>query len=141
VGLGLDYLGLISYYLASPLNLVSVLIPEAWLLEFFSLLMPVRLGLAGLFFAIFLKGIFGREDISIAVFGAFYALCAWALGYQWNIMWLDTFALLPLVALGTISLLRDKKFVLYTLSLFISVFSNYYVGFFTCIFVLLLFVV
>ena len=141
VGLGMDYLGLISYYLASPLNLLSVLVPEAWLLEFFSLLMPVRLGFAGLFFAIFLKHVFDREDPSIAVFGAFYALCAWALGYQWNIMWLDTFALLPLVALGTVALLRDKKFILYTVSLFLSVFANYYIGLFTCIFVLLLFFV
>ena len=141
VGLGMDYLGLISYYLASPLNLLSVLVPEDWLLEFFSLLMPVKLGFAGLFFAIFLKGLFGREDLSIAVFGALYALCAWALGYQWNIMWLDTFALLPLVALGTVSLLRDKKFILYTFSLFLSVFANYYIGFFTCIFVLILFFV
>ena len=55
-------------------------------------------------------------------------------------MWLDTFALLPLVALGTISLLRDKKFFLYTVSLFLSVFVNYYVAFFTCIFVFLLFI-
>ena len=139
VGLGMDYLGLMSYYLASPLNILSVLVPERWLLEFFSLLMPIKLGFAGLFFAIFLKKLFDREDLSIAVFGAFYALCAWALGYQWNIMWLDTFALLPLVALGTVALLRDKKFVLYTLSLFLSVFANYYIGFFTCIFVLLLF--
>ena len=141
VGLGMDYLGLMAYYLASPLNLLSVLVPEGWLLEFFSLLMPVKLGFSGLFFAIFLKKIFDTEDISIAVFGAFYALCAWALGYQWNIMWLDTFALLPLVALGTIALLRDKKFVLYTLSLFLSIVANYYIGFFTCIFVLLLFFV
>ena len=139
VGLGMDYLGLIAYYLASPLNLLSILVPEGLLLEYFSLLMPVKLGLAGLFFAIFLKKMFDREDISIAVFGAFYALCAWALGYQWNVMWLDTFALLPLVALGTVSLLRDKKFVLYTLTLFLSIYSNYYIGFFTCIFVLLLF--
>ena len=28
VGLGMDYLGLIAYYLASPLNLFSVLLPE-----------------------------------------------------------------------------------------------------------------
>jgi uncharacterized membrane protein YfhO len=55
-------------------------------------------------------------------------------------MWLDTFALLPLVALGTVALLRDKKFLLYTLTLFLSIFSNYYIGFFTCIFVLLLFI-
>jgi len=139
VGLGMDYLGLIAYYLASPLNLLSILVPEGWLLEYFSLMMPVKLGLAGLFFAIFLKGIFGKNDLSVAVFGGFYGLCAWALGFQWNIMWLDTFALLPLVALGTVQLLKEKKFILYTLSLFLSVAANYYIGLFTCIFVFLLF--
>ena len=141
VGLGMDYLSLISYYLASPLNLLSVLVPESLTLEYFSLLMPVKLGLASLFFAIFLNQIFGKEDYSISVFGSFYGLCAWALGFQWNIMWLDTFALLPLMVLGTIWLLRDKKYVLYTLILFLSISANYYIGFFVCIFVFLLFFV
>ena len=140
VGMGIDYLGLISYYLASPLNLVSVLLPESWVLPYFCLLVPIKLGLAAAFFAFFLKKLFGRNDLSIVIFGCFYAMCAWALGYQWNVMWLDPFALLPLVALGTVSLLRDKKFILYTVSLFFAVFSNYYVGFFVCIFVLLLFI-
>ena len=140
VGMGMDYLGLISYYLASPLNLLSILVPEAFLLEFYSLLMPVKLGLASVFFALFLQKTFGKNDISISLFGAFYGMCAWALGFQWNLMWLDTFALLPLVALGTIALLREKKFVLYTLTLFLSIYANYYIGFFTCIFVLLLFI-
>ena len=139
VGLGMDYLGLIAYYLASPLNLLSILMPEGILLECFEMLLPIRLGLAGLFFALFLKDLFGKDDISISVFGGFYGLCAWAMGYLWNIMWLDTFALLPLVALGTVKLLRDKKFILYTVSLFLAVFANYYVGFFVCIFVFLLF--
>ena len=139
IGMGLDHLGLISYYLASPLNLLSVLVPEGLLLEYFSLLMPIKLGLAGLFFAIFLRSMFDVDDLSITLFGCFYALCAWALGYQWNVMWLDTFALLPLVALGTIRLLRDKKFFLYTVTLFLSIYANYYIGFFICIFVLLLF--
>ena len=141
VGMGLDYLGLISYYLASPLNLLSVLVPEGWLLEYFSLLNPIKLGLAGLFFAIFLKETFHKEDVSIAIFGGFYGLCAWALGFQWNIMWLDTFALLPLVTLGTAALIKEKKFILYTVTLFFSVFANYYIGLFTCIFVFLLFFV
>ena len=114
IGMGIDYLGLISYYLASPLNLLSALMPESWVLPYFSLLVPIKLGLASLFFAIFLKKIFGKNNLSIALFGSFYGLCAWALGYQWNIMWLDSFALLPLVALGTISLMRDKKYILYT---------------------------
>lgn len=139
-GMGMDYLGLIAYYLASPLNLLSVLVPEGLLLEYFSLLMPIKLGFASLFFAIFLKKLFEKDDLSIAVFGSMYALCAWALGYHWNIMWLDTFALLPLVVLGTVSLLKDRKFVLYTVTLFLSVCANYYIGLFTCIFVALVFI-
>ena len=139
VGMGMDYIGLISYYLASPLNLLSVLVPEQFLLAYFSFLVPIKLGLASLAFAYFLKKIFGTDDLSLSVFGTLYGLCAWALGYQWNIMWLDTFALLPLVVLGTVYLLRDKKFILYTLSLFLAIYANYYIGLFVCIFVFLLF--
>lgn len=139
VGLGMDYLGLIAYYLASPLNLLSVLLPESLTLHYFAFLVPVKLGLASMFFAIFLKGIFKRNDWSIVLFGSFYGLCTWALGYQWNVMWLDTFALLPLVVLGMVKLLKERKFILYTLTLFLSIFANYYVGLFTCIFILLAF--
>ena len=140
IGMGIDYLGLISYYMASPLNLLSVLVPEKLLLSYFSLLMPIKLGLAGLFFALMLRKLYGKNDFSITVFGGLYALCAWALGYQWNVMWLDSFALLPLVVLGEIALLREKRFFLYTAALFFAVFSNYYVGFFVCVFVALVFV-
>ncbi|MBE6934577.1 MAG: hypothetical protein E7462_05985 [Ruminococcaceae bacterium] len=140
VGMGMDYLGLISYYLGSPLNLLSVLLPESLVLPYFSLLTPLRLALASMFCAIFLKKLYHKNDLSIAIFGTFYGFCAWALAYQWNVMWLDTFVLLPLVALGTVTLLRDKKFTLYTVTLALSVLINYYIGFFTCIFVLLMFI-
>ena len=139
VGLGMDYLGLIAYYLASPLYLISAILPESLLLPYFSLLVPIKLSLASLFFALFLKNTFRRNDMGITLFGCFYGLCAWALAYLWNIMWLDTFALLPLVILGMTLLLTERKFVLYTLSLFLSILTNYYIGFFTCIFVLLVF--
>ena len=138
-GMGMDYLGLISYYLASPLNLLSVLVPDSFVLDYFTLLTPIKLSLASGFFAILLKKLYGRDDLSLVLFGSFYGMCAWALGYQWNIMWVDTFAMLPLVVLGTILLLRDKKYILYTITLALSILANYYVGFFVCIFVLLLF--
>lgn len=140
VGMGMDYLGLIAYYLASPLNLLSVLIPEGLTLHYFSLLAPLKLGFAGLFFGIFLKKLFRKNDLSISLFGCFYAFCAWALGYHWNVMWLDSFALLPLVVLGEICLLRKRKVFLYTFSLFLAILSNYYIGFFVCIFVALVFI-
>ena len=139
VGMGVDYLGLFAYYLSSPLNLLCIFVPDESVLDFFALLVPLKMAFASLFFAIFLKKLFGKCDFSLPVFGTFYGMCAWAMGYQWNLMWLDGFALLPLVALGTVYLLRDKKFILYTISLFFAVYANYYVGFFICIFVLLFF--
>ncbi|MBE6977039.1 MAG: hypothetical protein E7438_00140 [Ruminococcaceae bacterium] len=138
-GGGMDYLGLIAYYLGSPLNLLSVFVPEAYVLDYFTLLTPIKLSLASGFFAIMLKKLYGRDDLSLVVFGGCYGLCAWGLGYQWNIMWVDSFAMLPLVALGTVWLLRDRKYILYTVSLALAILANYYVGFFVCIFVLLLF--
>ena len=140
IGTGLDYLSLVAYYLGSPLNLISAILPQSWVLPYFELLLPLKLSLASLFFAIFLKKAFGRNDLSLPLFGCMYALCAWALNYHWNIMWLDTFALLPLVILGMIKLLRERKFILYTVTLCLSVAINYYIGFFTCIFVLLSFI-
>lgn len=140
VGMGTDYLGLFAYYVGSPLNWLSVLVPEKHLLDFYILLVPIRMGLAGLFFAVFLQKVFDKNDISIAIFGSFYATCAWVTGYMWNTMWLDTFALVPLVILGTYQLLKHRKFVLYVVSLFFSIFINYYIGFFTCIFTLLVFI-
>ena len=139
VGLGMDYLGLIAYYLASPLNLVSVILPESWMLPYFTFLVPIKLSCASMFFALFLKKLYRKEDLGISLFGCFYGLCAWSLAYLWNIMWLDTFALLPLVILGMVKLLTERKFMLYSLALFLSIATNYYIGLFTCIFVLLVF--
>lgn len=140
IGMGMDYLGLIAYYLGSPLNFLSVLVPENLLIEYFTFLQPVRIGLAGLFFALMLEKIFRKNDLSVPLFASFYATCAWVFGYMWNSMWMDTFALLPLVVLGTYELLKNRKFLLYTVSLFLSVAINYYIGLFTCIFTLLVFI-
>ncbi len=140
VGMGTDFSGLFAYYLGSPLNLLGILLPESWMVDYYSFMVVLRISFASLFFSIFLKQMFHRNDISIAIFGAFYGTCAWVCGYMWNVMWLDTFALLPLVVLGTYSLLTHRKFILYTVSLFFSVFINYYIGFFTCIFTLLVFI-
>ena len=139
VGMGMDFLGMYAYYLASPLNWLSLLIPDAFVLQYFTLLMPLKIGFAGLFFAMFLKGVFKKNDFSIAVFGAFYATCAFTLAYQWNIMWLDSFALLPLVMLGMVRLLREKKFILYIVALLFAFMSNYYIGYIVCLFTFLAF--
>ena len=136
-GGGTNYLALMAYYLASPLNFFSVFVPAESLREFLYVITCVKIGLAGMFFALFLRITFKRRDMSIAAFGIMYALCAYIMGYYWNIIWLDTIALLPLVITGAFALLRHGKFKLYIASLALSILANYYIGLFTCAFVLL----
>ena len=139
-GMGTNYLSLFAYYLASPLNLPAVILPESLLLPYYTLTVLVRLGLAGLFCAVFLRKVFGREELVVVFFSTAYAFCAFFMGYYWNAIWLDTVALLPLVTLGTFSLLKERRCVLYVASLALSVYCSYYIGLFICVFVLLLFI-
>ncbi len=136
-GGGTNYASLMSYYLASPLNFFSVFVPADKLREFLYVITCVKIGLAGFFYALFLKLTFKRRDAAITAFGIMYALCSFIMGYYWNVIWLDTIALMPLVIAGTVALLRDGKFKLYIISLGLSILANYYIGFFTCIFVML----
>ncbi|MCL2103330.1 MAG: YfhO family protein, partial [Syntrophorhabdaceae bacterium] len=138
-GAGGNYLGLIAYIMASPLNLFIALFPHEWLREVLTVLLLVRIGFAGLFMSLYLRNTFGRCGLSLPIFASLYALCAFTLGYYWNIMWFDTFALLPLVMLGLQALVREGKFRLYTVSLALAVFTHYYIGFYTCIFVAIMF--
>lgn len=133
-GLGTNFLSMMAYYAASPLNLLTALVPESVLREAVTVELLLKIGFAGLFFALFLKGTFRRNDFSLCLFSVMYALCSYILGYYWNIIWLDTVALLPLVMLGLVYLVRDGKYRLYVISLGLSLFSNYYIGMFICIF-------
>ena len=134
-GMGIGYLPLYAYYLSSPLYLLSVLVPASLLREFFALLVLTKIGLAGLFFAVFLRTTFRRNEPALVPFSMMYALCSFVAGYYWNIIWLDALALLPLMLAGMVSLLREGRFRLYTLALALSLLCNYYLSFFCCIFV------
>ena len=139
-GMGTSYLPLFAYYLASPLNYIAALLPENLAMLYYTFTVLLRIGLAGLFFAYFLRKFTDRSELIIAVFSTMYALSAFLMGYYWNAIWLDTVALLPLVVLGTLSLLRDRRCILYITSLTLAIFCSYYIGFFVCLFVLLLFI-
>lgn len=139
-GGGVNYFALISYYLASPVNFLSVFIPVEFLREFLMFTVAMRIALAGMFMAIFLRSVYRRNDFSLVLFGSSFSFCAFFMGYYWNTIWLDAVCLTPLVVLGAVKLLTENKFRLYVVSLGISLLANYYVGFFTCIFMLLVFI-
>ena len=138
-GMGTNFLSLISYYEASPLNLLSIFCSNSATRDALTYILIAKIGFAGAFFSCFLRYTYKRKDFSIVVFSTMFALCSYMLGYYWNVMWFDTIALFPLVMTGIVALCREKKWMLYTLSLAFSLISNYYIGYFTCVFTLFVF--
>ena len=133
-GLGYNFYATFTYYLASPLNLLSLIFPESALSELVSFLVLLKIGLAGFCFHLFLKKSSRRDGPLALAFATAYALSGFVMAYFWNIMWLDTLYMLPLTALGMIMLLREGKMSLYIFSLALLIICNFYTGFFACVF-------
>jgi uncharacterized membrane protein YfhO len=138
-GMGTNFLSLISYYAASPLNWLSVFFGEDHVRDALTFILCAKIGFAGAFFSSFLRYTFKRRDFSICMFSVMYALCSYTLGYYWNVMWFDTVALFPLVMLGIVALCREGKWKTFTFALTLSLVANYYIGYFTCIFSVFMF--
>ena len=62
-GMGSNFAAMMAYYTASPLNLLTLLVPASMLRDAVTGLVLLKIGAAGGFFAAFLKGTYGRNDI------------------------------------------------------------------------------
>ena len=140
VGIGSNFLALYVYYLASPLHWLAFLIPEAYLMEFMSYLVIVKIGLCGLTFFLYLKKHFACADGNMLFFACFYALSGYIAAYNWNIMWLDCIFLFPLIIWGLERLVKVGKGGMYCITLALSILTNYYISIMICIFLVLYFV-
>ena len=138
VGMGVNFSALFAYYLASPLNWLIFFCPKGLIIEFMTYSIVVKIGLAGLSFAYYLKKRFGG-GFGIGYFGIFYGLSGYMAAYSWNIMWLDCIILFPIVMLGLERLVKEKKCGLYCISLAACILSNYYISIMICIFMVLYF--
>ena len=134
-GLGTEYYAAFANYSASPLNLLSVFFTAKTMPDFVLYITCLRAGLASLFMTIFLSDSEKRNPDFITIsFAVMYALCGWFLTDFWNIMWCDAILLLPLICYGLRRLLHEGRYVIYVVSLFAALFSNYYTGYFICLF-------
>lgn len=83
------------------------------------------------------KGIKKRENFVLFFASSFYAWSGFVMAYLWNIMWLDAVFMLPLVALGLSKIFRERKLILYVLTLSYTIIVNYYTAIFVCLFIAL----
>lgn len=137
VGMGVNFIAMMSYYLLSPLNFLSVLFSSDVLVSYVAVATVIKISLAGMFTAICFKIIFKKNNLGLVISAVMFSLCSFNMGYYWNIIWMDSMAMLPLVVAGTVVLLRDGKYKLFIISLALSVIFNYYIGLFACVAVFL----
>ena len=125
IGLGTNFLSTYAYYLASPLNWITVILPTNYIPEIMSIFIILKSGLMAATCTIYLLNRFQRYNVVSSCFGIFYALSGYMAAYSWNVMWLDCLILLPLIVLGLERLVKERKFLLYTICFALSVISNY----------------
>ena len=134
IGMGSSFLPAFAYYLASPFNLLLVLFKESQLTEAILVITLLKFTAAAAAFTAMAQYLTGRRNAAMVAVGVMYTLSGFMLAYSWNIMWLDTLILLPLVVMAAEHLLKTGKITPYALLLGLALFVNYYLGFMLCVF-------
>lgn len=132
--LGGEMMGIVAYYLASPFNLIVALFPKSMIPDAIMFIQLTKVGAMGVTFAYYLRKTRNTSDMVSVSFGTMYALSAYSVVQLCNIMWLDAMVFLPLLILGVESMIRERKFILYTVSLVMIFCTNYYIGYMCAIF-------
>ncbi|MFR7828221.1 MAG: YfhO family protein [Eubacterium sp.] len=140
-GGGSSFLGNYLNYLSSPLSFLIFLFDKEDISYAITFIVALKCILSATSFSYYLKKSFNKDNYFLSVFGILYAFSAYFLAYYWNVMWLDAMIMLPLIALGIEKIFKTGDIKLYTVSLVILFFANYYMGYMCCIFAVLYFFV
>ncbi len=132
--MGGSVFGLFTYYLSSPFSLLMIFFPQKAMPVGLALITVLKIGACGLTFAIFLRHVFKRCDLSTVLFSCCYALMSYSMLYGMCIMWLDAVIWLPIVLLGIERVIRGRSPFLFIISFAVTLFSNYYTAYMTAIF-------
>ena len=135
MGLGKNFLGSFGYYLASPLNLIYLLVDVTKIDLVVFILIAGKLSLSAGTMCLFLCSRTTDKKSSIPVILAlFYAFSLYAEVFAFHIMWLDGYMLLPLLLYFLEKYIKDQKMggILVTLLLLFA--TNYYIAYMAGIF-------
>jgi len=130
-GMGGNLLSLAAYYLMSPFTLLFAFASDGSMPLMFEIVVILKIACCGLSFYFVSSKIYGAKP-SLLMFSTAYALMAYNIVYEWNIMWLDGPMILPIIFLGIHRIWTEKKYGLYIAALFYGLFSNYYIGYMLC---------
>jgi uncharacterized membrane protein YfhO len=143
INLGGSFLGITTYYLLSPFNLLFLLFPVQqfpFVITLITVLKIATLGLTMYCYLVFYLRHTGNKyhgyDVYVmGLLAIMFALMGFVISYKSNIMWLDPLILLPIVMIGLEKVFNQQRTYLYIFSLMLTIILNYYIGFIICLFV------
>ena len=133
-GGGSSFLGNFYNYLSSPISLLILLFSHENIPVAIGVMIFTKATIASATFTWYLKKSLGKHSYITAGFGILYAFSGYFIAYYWNLMWLDAFALLPIVLLGIERIINKGKPLTFILALALTMFSNYYMAYMVCMF-------
>lgn len=120
-----------SYYLFSPLNLFLLFFSVENLPVGILFLTVIKIGLAGFTAALFFKqsGFIKNNWLNLGLSTA-YALNGWITANQVNLLWQDSFILLPVLLLTLKTFIdNQKKFLSFVFVFALVIIDNFYIGY------------
>lgn len=139
-GVGGSMYSTFAYYMISPFNLLLVLFKTKHIMKAAYIIILLKIGLAGLTMNILLTYKNKKTKLINLGLSLCYPLMAFVVASYFCIMWQDVIYMAPLVVLGIEKLVNENNLKFYMITLFITVFFNFYLGYITCIFCVLYFI-
>lgn len=140
-GLGSPFMGNFCNYLSSPAAIIILLLGHENMPESIAGMILLKAALAAGAFTLYLRKSKGRHDFTTAAFGVLYAMCGYFVAYYWNVMWIDAMVYFPLVVYGIEKIINKRRPAVYIIFLALTLLSNYYMGYMTCIFSVIYFII
>lgn len=137
IGMGSDIVSTLHYYgVGDPLNLLSVFVSPEKTEYLYDFLIILRMYLAGITFSMYM--LYRNSHTSAVITGAFsYAFCGFAMSAAVRHPFFMTGLIYcPLIFLGIDKILKKESPLTYIISLALTVMTNFYFAYMTCIIML-----
>ena len=120
----------------SPVNLLLYFTSRDNIINYFDILVMVKLCLISLTCYIYVENSYKVNYFYKVIGSVLYTFCGFIVLNYFNIMWLDSIILFPLIVMYLDRLLNDKGYVGYIICLSSSLIITYYISYYIMLFIL-----